>query len=111
MIKVLVIPFAHSPYTVTIDGTHKKFCALVHDVNTDTIFINEFSVVMKVAANKKPGTNQHNVVATMLAEKMVPGFSLYDRIFGDVVIAGLSPEEDYISVPETVMQTVQVMQR
>lgn len=110
--RVLVIPAEESaPVRLeTVDGSHEAFCALVEDLNTDTVFLAEEPGMVKVPASGKQSDRfVSNPRATQTVERFLTGFALMDRVEGTAVFVGLDDEGDPADVSAEVLGFVERM--
>lgn len=100
-VRVLVIP-ADESVSVRVESvvpSHGVWCDLVGDVSTDTVFAADGSAMVKVPVLGRREGRVVNVRASMVAERLVPGFTKVDRVHGDAVVVGLDAEWDACDVP------------
>lgn len=103
-VVALVVPVEAAPHRAEISAAHADLCALVGDVNTDTVFFADDTGMVKVAANGKAlATHRPNPTATRIVERFMPGFAARDRVEGPAVFLGLTQDGEVTDVAEQVV--------
>jgi hypothetical protein len=99
-VRVVVVPADESVPTrvVVVEPGHGVWCDLVGDVSTDTVFAADGSAMVKVPVSGKREGRPVNVRASMVVDRLVPGFAKVDRVHGDAVVVGLDAEWDAADV-------------
>ena len=105
---VVVVPAEDSPHFRQVGSDWDSLCQVVDDYSMDVVVSMDGRVAMLVAGNgKQYSSHTPNPTATMLMERVLPGFAKTDRVEGAAVFVGVGEDGDFGSTPGWFVELVE----